>query len=112
MRKLDLTKYTISVRDAKGVIQFIPYDFKESVIQLMFHPNLRLSGKALLETNIIAERLLNCNAKEILLEEEEYNKIKSAVDDFQGFTKSEVKLVERIYNCPQIEVKESGKGAK
>ena len=105
MRKLDLKKYTVSIRDAKGVTQSIPYGFKESLIQLIFHPNLRLSGKALLETNIVAEKLMKAN-KEILLEEEEYNKIKSAIDRFEGFTQNEVKLVERIYNCPQIDVKE------
>ena len=105
MRKLDLKKYTISIRDAKGVTQSIPYDFKESLIQLMFHPNLKLSGKALLETNIVAEKLMKAD-KEILLEEEEYNKIKSAIDGFQGFSQNEVRLVERIYNCPQIDVKE------
>ena len=105
MRKLDLKKYTVSVRDAKGVTQLIPYDFKESLIQLMFHPNLRLSGKTLLETNLIAEKLLKAD-KEILLEEEEYNKIKNAVDGFEGFSRNEVKLVERINNCPQIDIKE------
>jgi len=105
MRKLDLKKYTISVRDEKGVTNIIPYDFKESLIQLMFHPELRLSGKALLETNIVAEKILKAD-KEILLEEDEYNKIKSAIDGFKGFSKNEVKLVERIYNCPKIDVKE------
>ena len=105
MRKLDLKKYTISVRDAKGVTQLIPYDFKESLIQLMFHPELRLSGKALLETNIVTEKLMKAD-KEILLEEDEYNKIKSAIDSFQGFTQNEVKLVQRIINCPQVDIKE------
>ena len=106
MRKLDLKKYTISVKDEKGVTQSIPYDFKESLIQLMFHPNLQLSGKALLETNIVAEKLIKTD-KEVLLEEDEYNKIKSAVDNFKGFSRNEVELVERINNCPQIDIKEN-----
>ena len=105
MRKLDLAKYNIEVRDAKGGISNMPYDFKESLIQLMFHPNLKLSGKALLDTNIIAEKLMKAD-KEILLEEEEYNKIKSAIDSFEGFSRNEVELVKRVTNCPQINVKE------
>uniref|UniRef100_A0A6M3LCT3 Uncharacterized protein n=1 Tax=viral metagenome TaxID=1070528 RepID=A0A6M3LCT3_9ZZZZ len=108
MRKLDLKSYTVEVRDAGGKVITIPYDFKESVIQLMFHPNLRLSGKALLETNIVTEKLMKAD-KEILLEEEEYNKIKSAIDGFEGFSKNEVELVKRITNCPKIEVKENKK---
>jgi len=105
MRKLDLKKYNIEVKDEKGVTQSIPYDFKESLIHLMFHPNLQLSGKVLLETNIVAEKLIKAD-KEILLEEDEYNKIKSAIDNFKGFSKNEVRLVERIYNCPTIDIKE------
>ena len=105
MRKLDLKQYTVEIREGDGTLKEIPYNFKDSIIQLMFHPNLRLSGKTLLETNIIAEKLLKAD-KEILLEEEEYNKIKSAVDGFEGFSRNEVKLVERINNCPQIDIKE------
>ena len=105
MRKLDLKKYNITMRDINGVTKSIPYEFKESLIQLMFHPDLRLSGKALLETNMIAEQLIKAD-KEILLEEADYQKIKDAIDNFKGFSQNEVKLVERVYNCPQIDIKE------
>ena len=105
MRKLNLEKYTISVRDAKGVNTNMPYDFKVSLIELMFHPNLKLTGKALLETNIVAEKILKTD-KEILLEEADYNRIKNAVDSFEGFSKNEVELVKRVTNCPEIKVKE------
>jgi len=107
MRKLNLEKYTISVRDNKGKIQLLPYDFKASVIELMFHPNLKLTGKALLETNIVAEKIMKAD-KEILLEEADYNKIKSAVDRFEGFSKNEIELVKRITECPEIKVMEEG----
>ncbi len=106
MRKLNLEKYKVSVRDEKGNIQFIPYDFKESLMQLMFHPNLQLSGKALLKTNIIAEKIIKAD-KEILLEEADYQNIKNAVDSFKGFSKNEIELVKRVINCPEINVKES-----
>jgi len=108
MRKLNLEKYTISVRDEKGNIRSLPYDFKTSLIELMFHPNLRLSGKALLETNIMAEKIMKAD-KEILLEEADYQKIKSAIDGFQGFSKNEVELVKRVLECPEIKVKEDSK---
>jgi len=105
MRKLDLKKYTVSVRDTKGGTTDILYDFKESLIQLMFHPNLRLSGKALLETNIVAEKMMKSD-KEILLEEADYQNIKNAVDKFEGFSQNEVELVKRVTECPEINVKE------
>ena len=95
----------VSIRDDKGVYTTMPYDFKDSLVQLMFHPNLGLKGKALLESNLIAEKLMKAD-NEILLEEEEYNKIKDAVDSFEGFTRSEVELVKRVTDCPEVNVKE------
>jgi len=105
MRKLKLENYTVSLRNEQGKLNDIPYDFKDAIINLMFHPNLRLSGTKLLETNIIAEKIMEAD-KEIILEEEEYNKVKSAIDSFNGFTRNEVELVKRVSECPKIDVKE------
>ena len=106
MRKFDLKNYTVKILNPDGTFKEISYKFKDAIVNLMFHPNLRLSGKALLETNIIAEKIMKAD-KEVLLEEEEYNKVKSAVDGFEGYSRNEVKLVDRVLNCPQIDVKES-----
>jgi len=105
MRKLKLEHYTVSIRDNKGKLNDIPYDFKDAIINLMFHPDLKLSGSKLLETNILAEKIMEAD-DEIMLEEAEYNKIKHAIDSFHGFTKNEVELVKRVSNCPKIDVKE------
>ena len=106
MRKLGLKHYTVQIRDLKtGELETQPYDFKDAIINLMFHPDLKLSGTRLLETNIIAEKIMKAD-KEIMLEEADYNKIKSAVDSFTGFTRNEVELVKRVTDCPKIDVKE------
>jgi len=105
MRKLELKHYTVKIRDNKGKLNDIPYDFRDAIINLMFHPSLKLSGTKLLETNILAEKIMEAD-KEIILEEEEYNKIKHAVDSFHGFTRTEVELVKRVSECPKIDIKE------
>ena len=105
MRKLNLENYEVTFRDAQGELQTAPYGFKDSIINLMFHPDLKLSGAELLKTNILTERILKAK-KEIFLEEEEYNKVKNAVDSFNGFGKNEVELVKRVTECPKIDVKE------
>jgi len=105
MRKLNLENYTVSIRDNKGKLNDIPYAFKDAIINLMFHPDLRLSGTELLKTNILTEKIMEAD-EEIILEEEEYNKIKNAVDSFKGFTRNEVELVKRVSECPKIDVKE------
>ena len=105
MRKLDVTQYMVKILQPDGTRKELPYDIKEMIIQLMFHPDLKLGGVDLLEQNKVAEKILKAG-KEILLEEEEYNKVKQAVDSFRGFTKSEVELVRRVTECPEIKVKE------
>jgi len=105
MRKLELKHYIVKIRDAQGKLNDIPYDFKDAIINLMFHPDLKLSGTALLKTNILAEKIIEAD-EYIILEEEEYNKVKSAVDSFKGFTRNEVELVKRVTECPKIDVKE------
>ena len=105
MRKLELKPYEVKIRNTQGQLNALPYDFKDAIINLIFHPDLKLSGKALLETNIVAEKIMEAD-KEIMLEEAEYNKIKSAIDSFKGFTRNEVELVKRVTECPKIDVKE------
>lgn len=105
MRKLNLEHYIVSIRDAQGKLNDIPYDFKDAIINLMFHPDLKLQRVALLETDILAKKIMEAD-EEIILEEEEYNKINNAIDRFEGFTKNEVELVKRVLECPEIDVKE------
>ena len=83
MRKLNLEHYTVSLRDEQGNLNDLPYDFKDAIINLMFHPDLRLSGTELLKTNILAEKIMEAD-KEIMLEEEEYNKVQNAIDNFKS----------------------------
>jgi len=105
MRKLELKPYEVKVRNIKGNLETHPYDFKDAIIGLMFHPDLKLSGTELLKTNILAEKIMEAK-KEIFLEEEEYNRVKRSVDSFKGFSKNEVELVKRVLECPKIDVKE------
>ena len=108
MRKLNLENYVNKIKvneNGSTVIKEIEYEFKDSLIFIMFNRELQLAGKSLLEQNKLAEKILAVD-KEIILEEAEYNKIKQAVETFKGCTRNEVQLVDRVLNCPQIDVKE------
>jgi len=105
MRRLNVTQYMVSILQPDGTYKEIPYKAKESLINLMFHPNLKLGGVDLLKQNKIAEKILKAGI-DVLLEEEEYNKVKQAIDSFKGYTKNEVELVRRVTECPEIKVKE------
>ena len=105
MRRLNVTQYMVNVLQPDGTYKEKSYKVKEALINLMFHPDLRLGGVELLKQNKIAEKILKAGV-DVLLEEEEYNKAKQAINSFKGFTKNEVELVRRVIECPEIKVKE------
>lgn len=106
MRKLNLKDYMVTGKvkggDGNVVEVTAPYHFKDSVLNLMFIHDLQLSGAELVKQNVLAMKLETCKEDEILLEEEEYSRIKRAVDVFKGFNRNDVELVTRINNAEEI----------
>jgi len=110
MRKLNLKDYTVKVDvpDKINTGQLIkaelPYQVKTSFLNLMFIPDLQLNGAELVKQNVLAMKLEQCKEDTILLEDEEYNRIKRAIDVFKGFGRNDVELVTRINEAEVVEV--------
>lgn len=110
MRKLNLRDYTVKVNvpdnmnPGQEIEAELPYRFKDSVLNLMFTRELQLSGAELVKQNVLAMKLEQCKDGEILLEEDEYQRIKRAVDVFKGFNRNDVELVTRINGAEVVEV--------
>ncbi len=108
MHKLNLKEYTVTgkVRGGDGNLVDItaPYHVKDSILNLMFIRELQLSGAELVKQNVLAMKLENCKADEIILEDEEWSRIKKAVDSFRGFSRNDVELVTRINEAEVVDV--------
>jgi len=110
MRKLNLKNYIVKVKvpDQKNLGQEIeaefPYLTKTSILNVMFHHDLQLSGAELVRQNVLAIKLEQCKDDEILLEDAEYDRIKRAFDTFKGFSRADVELVTRINEAEVVEV--------
>lgn len=106
MRKLNLKDYMVKRKvmggDGKLVDIEGPYHVKDSILNLMFIRELQLSGAELVKQNVLAIKLETCKEDEIMLEDEEYNRIKRAVDIFKGFNRNDVELVTRIMEAEVI----------
>jgi len=111
MRKLSLKDYTVKMRvpdnnnPGREIGAELPYHFKDSILNLMFIRELQLSGAELVKQNVLAIKLETCKDDEILLEEEEYQRIKKAVDVFKGFNRNDVELVTRINEAEVADIK-------
>jgi len=111
MRKLNLKNYTVKVdvpdqmNPGRLIKTEFPYHVKDSILNLMFIPDLQLNGAELVKQNVLAMKLEQCKEDVILLEDEEYARIKQAIDTFKGFGRNDVELVTRINEAEVAEVK-------
>lgn len=103
MRRLDLTPYDVEVRGPEGV-RTLPYDLVESVVGLLFHPDLKLSARELIGRQGLGEKLEAGGV--VLLEEAEHAILVQAVEAFRGFTRNETELVRRVLDAPVVPVAE------
>lgn len=108
MRKLNLKDYQVKQKvlggDGKPIEIEGSYHVKDSILNLMFIRDLQLSGAELVKQNVLAIKLETCKEDEILLEDEEYQRIKKAVDIFKGFVRNDVEFVTRINDAEVVEV--------
>lgn len=112
MRKLNLKDYTVKIKmpdkmsPGQEIEAELPYHVKDSILNLLFIPQLQLSGAELVKQNVLAIKLEQCKEDDILLEDEEYNRIKKAFDTFKGFDRNAVELVTRINEAEVVEVEQ------
>ena len=107
MRKLDLRNYTVKMRVPAGdpsqpfIDVEYPYFAKDAILTFMFVPALRLTGVNLVKQNAVALKIEACKEDFVELEEDEFARVKSAFDIFEGFGRHDLPLVERIRDTLQ-----------
>jgi len=110
MRKLDLTDYTAKAKvpdPAKpgGLLDIqYPYPVKESLLQVMFAPQLKLTGPELLKQTMLGMKIESCKDGSILLEDAEWERLKQAVTVVTGFSSPDVEFVRRILEAPETPI--------
>lgn len=111
MRKIQLQNYMVASPMPDGSTELKPYRVKESMISCLLHPTLELTGRELLLRNKLATRIEEAEiVKEngsILVEEEDYRKLRQAFETIKGFTKNDVELVRRVLEAEEIDVEEA-----
>ena len=113
MRKIQLENYMVKVLLKDGTFKPKPYNVKESMVSCLLHPALKLTGRELLLRNKLATRIEEAEIVEgnghVLVEEEDYRKLRQAFETIEGFTKSDMELVRRVLEAEETEVQEKDK---
>ena len=108
MRKIDVSSYPIEVKLPSGEMNTVQYDVKEMLVGVLLHGSLGLTGKEIYKRSPIADKISKAEG-ELLLEEDEYNKIHSAVDTIKGFGMNDREMVRRVIEAEEVAVTETGK---
>lgn len=104
MRRIDLTNYTVRVRNPEGEYTELPYEMKDSMTEVLLARDLQLAGSELLVHNDIARKIKDSEDDYVLLEEAEYSKLVLAVNTVKGLGRPDVEFVRRILKAEKIEV--------
>jgi hypothetical protein len=102
MRKIDLTNYDVEVQDSNGK-RVLPYIIKEALQMSLYSPDLRLGSKELFDNDRVAQKISSAQGS-VMLEEAEYNKLKSALETIKGYTKNDVEMLKRVFDAPEVTV--------
>jgi len=111
MRKIELQNYQVKLTMANGEVESKPYNVKESVISCFLHPALKLTGRELLLRGKLTKQIEEADGS-ILIEEENYRKLKQAFERIEGFTRNDMELVRRVLEAEEIEVEEKANDPK
>ena len=105
MKKINLKNYTVSITRPTGIKEDVPYQVKDSIIELLYAPTLKLNGVQLLKQQQLVNKI-HAAENDILLETEEYENLTKAINIIEGFGKNDVELVNRILNAEEVKVSE------
>lgn len=106
MKKIDVRDYFVKIPNENGIIVEVPYNVKESLVGCLFHPELKLGGREILECDLIAKKI-ESGEDFVLLEDAEYQRLNYAFETVKGFGKAEVELVKRVFDAKDVKVKEA-----
>lgn len=98
MKRIDLKPYNIKII-IDGKAQERSYDVKQSVIELLFSTGLMLNGERLLQQQKTRGKVDKAT-DEVILEDEEYETLKKAVNLMQGLSLNDVEMVKRVLEAP------------
>jgi len=108
MRRVKLDNYFVTqkapdnMNPGKIIDYKLPYQVKDSILNLMFIKELQLTSAELVRQNMLAMKIESCKDSDILLEDAEWERLKRAINTFKGFSREDTELVTRILEAEEV----------
>lgn len=104
MKKINIKAYTVSLRQPDGTMKEVNYGIKESMVEILYNPALKLNSINLLKQETLAKKIADCVGDDLLLETEEYERLKHALGVIEGLGKNDLEMCHRIIEAPDVTV--------
>lgn len=107
MREIDLSSYDVKVKVVKDnelVTEERPYNVRESLCELLFVRSQRVSAVEAIKREKIARKIEECEGDIFLLEENDWEKMRDAVNSLEQVGRNDVEFVSRVLDAKEIEV--------
>jgi len=101
MKKINLKPYKAEDQNGKKV----PYNVKDIMVNLLYHPSLSLNSVELLKNTKVAQKIENAKKDYVILEEAEYKILKECLAKIRGLGRNDVEFVRRIEEAEDYEIK-------
>lgn len=98
-RKLQISNYPVEIDGEE-----VPMNVRNSLVTVLFHPDLNLNSVATRRNDKIATKIEECKEDFILLPDYEFVVVKEAVETFQGYDRKAVELIRRVEEAEEVEV--------
>ncbi len=104
MKSINLAKYKFEATLPDGKKQHVDVDVKNMLVDIIFHPELKLSAKDVVDRAKLADKIEACKATDVKVEEAEYAILKNSVDGIRGFGKIHLQFIQRIYDAKDVKI--------
>ena len=111
-RKLNLKSYDAEVGlDGNDQPILRSYNVRYSLAQVLFEDKLQLDHLQVLEAHDLAQRIRKCEDDELIVSEQDFGRIRRAIECLRGLHDRDVPFVERFAQSavPKVELAEKPK---
>jgi len=103
-KKIDLSQYATVLKDENGEPQM--FDVRSSLVNVLFHPNLKLGAVEILERDELRKDIQNEETDTLLVTPEDWEKLRAGVECIEGFGQNDVGFIRRVLEAPEVTVEE------
>lgn len=97
MKTVDITPYDITTAPASGTTPATvqPYPLKDALVNILFTQQ-GLKARDILKRDDVARKILLAEGPDLLLEDAEFELLKTAVDTMEGYGRNDAELCRRV----------------